>query len=117
MKKEQANVDNEAVSVYGGKVGKLEAVFFIEWAGVGNPVEGQYYYPDRGRAKMYVLKGSNPKNGVLLLDEFTRNANGVLKKSAICRLAKKLTATRIVWEGTMTNLDGRQLSMSFSRLR
>ena len=43
VKQEQANSDNEAVSVYGGKVGPAGAIFFIEWSGTGNPVEGRYY--------------------------------------------------------------------------
>jgi hypothetical protein len=114
VKTEQANVDNEAVSVYGGKVGKLEAVFFIEWAGVGNPVEGHYYYPSRGKETRYKLKGSNPKDGVLLLEELTKK-DGIWKLSATCRLAKRAAEGRVVWEGTMNNTDGRELEMSFSR--
>ncbi len=47
-KKEQAETDNEAVSVYAGKVDNVEAIFFIEWAGTGSPVEGRYYLFTRG---------------------------------------------------------------------
>ena len=82
IKRLQENVDNEAVSVYGGAVGKLAAIFFIEWTGTGNPVEGYYYYPSRGKEKTYKLKGSNPKQGVLVLQEYTPDASGVLTPGA-----------------------------------
>ena len=117
VKKEQAKVDNEAVSVYGGKVGKLEAVFFIEWNGDGDAIDGYYYYPTRGAKKRYKLKGSNPEDGVLLLTEFTPKGDGAFKLSARCRLTKRVTTSRIIWEGKMNNTDGRQLQMSISRPR
>ena len=115
--KEQGNIDNEAVSVYGGKVGKLEAVFFIEFTGTGGRVDGWYYYPARGREKGYLLKGSNPKNGVLLLQEYTPKAGGPPVLSANCRLTKSISGGRITWSGKMNNTDGRSLTMSFSRKR
>ena len=117
VKKEQANVDNEAVTVYGGRVGNLEAVFFIEWSGVGNPIDGYYYYPSRGSKKRYKLKGSNPKDGELLLTEFTPTGSGAFKTTARCSLTKRVTESRILWEGTMNNTDGRELPMEFSRPR
>ena len=117
IKREQGNVDNEAVTVYGGKVGKLDAIFFIEWTGTGNPIDGYYYYPSRGREKKYFLKGSNPKEGVLMLREYSVDDNGKLSKSATCRLTKRLTKNRVVWEGKMNNTDGRVLEMNFSRPR
>ncbi len=117
VKKEQANVDNEAVSVYGGKVGKLEAVFFIEWTGVGNPIEGHYYYLSRGKDKGYRLKGTNPKVGVIVLEEYTPKGDGTSRLTANCRLTKRVTKGRIIWEGQMNNTDGRQLKISFSRPR
>ena len=115
--KEQGNVDNEAVTVYGGKVGKLEAIFVLEFSGTGNPVDGWYYYPSRGREKRYLLKGSNPKNGVLLLQEYTPKVHGAAELSANCRLTKKITGGRITWSGRMNNTDGRSLAISFSRKR
>lgn len=117
IKRLQASVDNEAVSVYGGSVGKLQAIFFIEWTGTGNPVEGYYYYPSRGRAKTYKLKGTNPKQGVLTLQEFTPKEDGSYEHSASCRLTKKVSASRITWAGTMNNTDGRTFPMKFSRPR
>ncbi|NNC89184.1 MAG: hypothetical protein HKN82_12060, partial [Akkermansiaceae bacterium] len=107
VKREQANVDNEAVVVYGGKVGTLDAIFHIEWAGTGNPVDGHYYYPSRGKRKSYILKGNNPKAGVLNLQEYTVDAAGKRKLTATCRLTKRLTGTRVIWEGQMNNTDGR----------
>jgi len=115
IKRLQANVDNEAVQVYGGNVGKLQAIFFIEWAGTGNAVEGYYYYPSRGRAKTYKLKGTNPKEGVITLQEFTPKEDGNYEHSASCRLTKKVSASRITWEGKMNNTDGRTFPMRFSR--
>jgi hypothetical protein len=117
VKTEQANVDNEAVMVYGGSVGKLDAIFSLELTGTGNPVDGHYFYPSRGREKRYILKGSNPKDGVLVLQEYTVDAAGKLTLSANCRLTKSVTASRIIWQGTMTNTDGRVLPVQFSRPR
>jgi hypothetical protein len=117
IKRLQGEVDNEAVSVYGGNVGKLQAIFFIEWAGTGNPVAGYYYYPSRGRAKTYKLTGTNPKQGVLTLQEFTPKEDGTYEHSASCRLSKRVTDSRIIWEGKMNNTDGRVLPMKFSRPR
>ena len=114
---EQSNVDNEAVSVYGGKVGELEAVFFLEFTGTGNRVDGHYYYPSRGKEKSYMLKGSNPKEGVLLLEEYTTGADGKQTLSANCRLTKSIEKGRIIWSGEMNNTDGRKFKMMFSRKR
>ena len=115
IKRLQANVDNEAVQVYGGNVGKLQAIFFIEWTGTGNSVEGYYYYPSKGRAKTYKLKGTNPKQGVITLQEFTPKEDGRYEHSASCRLTKKVSDSRITWTGTMNNTDGRTFPMKFSR--
>lgn len=116
--REQASVDNEAVLVYGGKVGKLDAIFFIEWDGEpGSTLQGLYYYPSRGRDRLYLLTGTNPKPGVLLLQEFTPTAGGGEVHSASCRLTKRVSGDRIIWEGTMNNTDGRVLPMSFSRTK
>ena len=113
---EQRNVDNEAVSAYGGKVGKLDAIFLIEWDGEPNTtLSGFYYYPSRGRKLKYRLTGTNPKPRVLVLQEFTPTADGGEVLSANCRLSKRISGDRIVWEGTMKNTDGRVLPMSFSR--
>ena len=117
VKEERKTVDNEAVSVYGGKVGKLDAIFFIEWSGKKNPIEGFYYYPSRGKEKRYKLKGTNPKDGVIHLEEYSRMENGILRLSGTCRMTKKVTKSHIVWEGKLNNTDGRKLAMSFSRKR
>lgn len=115
--REQANVDNEAVVVFGGKVGKLDAIILIEWdEHPGNTLDGYYYYPSRGRDRMYRLAGKLPKPDVLLLEEFTPKAGGETL-SATCRLTRRISGDRITWEGTMRNTDGRELPMSFSRKR
>jgi hypothetical protein len=113
---EQRSVDNEAVAAYGGKVGKLDALFLIEWDGEpNNTVNGFYYYPSRGRELKYRLAGTNPKSGVLVLQEFTPTANGGEVLSASCRLTKRVSGGRVIWEGTMNNTDGRVLPMWFAR--
>jgi hypothetical protein len=115
---EQRNVDNEAVTAYGGKVGKLDAVFLIEWDGEpNNALQGYYYYPSRGRDRMYRLTGIDPKPGVLLLQEYSQTPSGGEVLSANCRLTKRETKDRIIWEGQMENTDGRAFPMSFSRVK
>ena len=117
VKQEQANSDNEAVSVYGGKVGPADAIFFIEWSGTGNPVEGRYYLPARGKNMIYVLKGTNPRSGVLELAVFTANADGTLVPHASCKLKKRISGDRIVWEGEKFYPNGRSLPISCSRAK
>ena len=113
---EQRNVDNEAVAAYGGNVGKLDAIFLIEWdVEPNNTLNGFYFYPSRGRELQYRLTGTNPKPGVLVLQEFTPTANGGEVLSATCRLTKRVSGDRVIWEGKMNNTDGRVLPMSFSR--
>lgn len=113
--RERANRDNESVEVYGGSVGKLEAVFLLEWDDHNKIVNGYYYYPARGRHCAYRLDGTNPQPGVLLLREFTPTAAGGEELSANCRLAKRVKGGRVIWEGEMHNTDGRALKMAFSR--
>lgn len=107
--------DNEAVQIYGGKVGKLPALFFIEWAG-GN-VYGHYYHPAKGSQQTYQLEGTNPRNGVLNLKEFTQGHGGERKLTARIFLTKKVVKGKIIWSGMMHNTDGRKLPVSFSRGR
>lgn len=115
IKKAQANVDNESVVVYGGKVGKLVAMFALEIAGA--QVDGHYYYPTRDKNEWFKLKGTNPKDGVLILQEFTKQEGGKLVHTASCRLTERATDSRIIWEGTMNNTDGRSFPMHFSRAK
>jgi hypothetical protein len=113
--REKANRDNEAVEVYAGAVGKLDAVFFLEWDERSEMVSGYYYYPARGRSRTYRLEGTNPNPGLLLLREYSTAEGGGEKLSANCRLEKRVTVDRIIWKGQMHNTDGRTLGMSFSR--
>lgn len=113
---EQSRVDNESVSVYGGTVGKAQAIFAIEWTGTGNPVSGYYYYVSKPKT-VYTLTGTNPKDGVILLAEYTPQPNGQAIATANCVLTKRTANGRIYWEGTMNNTDGRKFPMSFSRKR
>src|SRR6056297_941413 len=95
---------------YRGHVGKLEAVFVLDWHEDGTVI-GVYSYPARP-GTTYRLAGQNPSEGYLVLDEYTGN-----DRSARCELSKNITETHIVWQGKMFNTDGRVLEMSFNRLR
>lgn len=111
----QTEVDSEAVSVYGGKVGNADAIFFIEWAGAGSQVEGRYYLLARGKDFMYVLKGSNPKSGVLEFEDFLEAGEGNLVLNSACTMTKRVSDERIVWEGEKTYESGHVVPISFSR--
>lgn len=95
---------------YSGNVGKLDAVFSIEWHDDGT-VSGTYYYPSR-TGVTYSLRGNNHTEGKLYLEEYT---NGTL--TARCYLSKELSGSAIVWKGEMQNTDGRRLPMAFARAR
>lgn len=94
---------------YEGTVGRLEAVFSLTWESDGR-VHGTYSYPSRPDIT-YTLRGSNPEEGKLYLEEFTGS-----DLSARCHLSKKIEEGRITWAGTMNNTDGRKLPMRFSRV-
>jgi hypothetical protein len=95
---------------YRGKVGKLPAVFSLDWSADGT-VTGTYSHPSRP-GKTYRLLGNNAEAGKLYLEEYTGST-----LSAKCYLAKKLTDGAIVWSGEMRNTDGRVLAMELSRSR
>lgn len=95
---------------YRGKVGKLEAVFSLEWHDDGS-VSGAYAYPSKP-GTVYGLAGSNPAEGELYLEEYTGDT-----LTARCALKKTVTNGVIVWRGEMHNTDGRVLEMEFARAR
>lgn len=95
---------------YSGQVGRLAATFALTWH-EGGAVTGTYTYPDRPGAT-YGLKGTNPREGELYLAEYT---DGVL--TARCQLWKRIEEGEIIWEGEMSNLDGRRFPMMLSRTR
>ncbi|MEM6916178.1 MAG: hypothetical protein AAF491_06380, partial [Verrucomicrobiota bacterium] len=97
-------------SEYTGSVGKMEAVFSLEWRSDGS-VSGSYSYPSRAGIS-YSLSGSNHREGELYLEEFTAG-----QLSAKCYLRKRLTDSQIIWEGEMHNTDGRRFPMRFARSR
>lgn len=103
--------------MYGGKVGPADAIFFIVWSDTGNPIEGRCYLPARGKNMTYVLKGTNPKSGVLELEEFLPDAAGKLVPHAFCNLKKRIKGELIVWEGEKIYPNGRTIPVSFSRAK
>lgn len=95
---------------YTGNVGRMEASFSLDWHHDGS-VTGTYHYPKRPGIT-YRLVGENPREGELRLDEYTGET-----LTARCRLHKRIEGSRIVWEGTMANTDGRRFPMAFARER
>ncbi|HNW89219.1 MAG TPA: SH3 domain-containing protein [Bacteroidales bacterium] len=87
---------------FNGNVGKLDAIFILNWYTDGR-VEGTYYYPSR-KGIVYSLKGTENSQGSLVLDEYTND-----KLSANCELQK----SNDCYEGTMKNTDGRSFDMKF----
>lgn len=95
---------------YHGSVGRLAAVFEIEF-GDGGRVSGSYHYPDRPGV-VYRLSGTNPEEGRIVLREFTGD-----RETARCDLQKTVTDSEIVWSGRMFNADGREFPMRLARAR
>lgn len=95
---------------YSGSVGGLQADFSLEFHDDGS-VSGTYSYPSN-KGSVYLLSGSNPRQGELYLEEYTGAT-----LSAKCYLSKRVTEDFIVWEGVMQNTDGREFDMFFSRAR
>ncbi len=98
-------------AVYEGNVGRLPASFTLRWHG-DDSVSGVYLYPTRDSGKGYALRGLNTRAGELFLEEFTRG-----ELTARIYLFKRLTDSRIVWEGQMQNTDGRRFPVTLSRPR
>ena len=93
---------------YAGKVGRLEAIFTLRWQD-GDLVTGSYFCPS-GKSISYELRGENKINGRLNLDEFT---HGQLTAKIVLQKIDKMG--KISWQGTMHNVDGRKLPVSFTR--
>jgi hypothetical protein len=91
---------------YAGQVGKLKAVFDIEWGG-DKSVGGTYRYPSR-KGVVYTLDGEFAADGKLVLREYT---DGTL--TAVMMLRNTSVADKLRWSGTMKNTDGRELDMWF----
>lgn len=99
-----------AAAEYEGTVGKMKAVFSLDWQDDGT-VTGTYAYPDRP-GTVYTLRGKNAAEGELYLEEYTGD-----EFTARCYLGKVITDGVIIWRGEMRNNDGRAFPMEFSRRR
>lgn len=93
---------------YSGKVGTREAIFTLRWQDE-DLVTGSYFCPS-GKRISYELRGENKTTGCLNLDEYT---HGQLTAKIV--LQKAGDRGKITWQGTMHNLDGRKLPVSFTR--
>ena len=93
---------------YIGAVGDQKMILSLTWHDDGR-VSGNYYCPG-GSGRIYAMRGSNPRQGELLLTEY---ADG--KPTATCVLKKSIENGVIVWRGVMYNHDGRNKGMFFYR--
>lgn len=93
---------------YIGKVGTRTAYFTLTWK-PDKTVVGSYICPG-GKGISYQLAGDNFIDGVIRLNEFTAGNH-----TARLFLKKKASGGAISWSGTMENLDGRVLNVSFHR--
>lgn len=91
---------------YRGKVGKLDAVFDIDWGG-DETVAGTYFYPSR-KGVIYKLQGEFAADGKLVLREYT---NGTV--TAVLILSETGGQDSFRWSGKMRNTDGREFDMWF----
>ena len=98
----------DETNLYEGMVGAQRAVFTLTWNADGK-VNGTYHCPG-GSGKVYVLRGSNPDQGELVLNEYTSGTH-----TATCYLTKSNEQGNIVWRGVMHNNDGRDKAMFFYR--
>ena len=101
-----ASIIPAAAERYAGQVGKLKAVFNIEWGG-DNSVGGTYRYPSR-KGVVYTLEGEFGADGKLVLREYS---GGVL--TAVMMLRATGDGDKVRWSGKMKNTDGRELEMWF----
>ncbi|MFN6016798.1 MAG: hypothetical protein ACK49N_04410 [Verrucomicrobiota bacterium] len=106
----QSQAQLEQTHNYIGKVGSRTAYFTLTWK-ADKSVVGSYICPG-GKAINYGLAGDNLIDGVLRLNEFT---DGVL--TAHLYLTKNINGKAVSWVGSMQNLDGRALNVSFKRHR
>lgn len=106
-----ANNPQALSHVYVGSVGRMKAVFALNWGNDGQ-VTGVYCNPTRDANRIYELTGNNPSEGVLVLNEYT---DGAL--SAKISMTKEVSPAWIAWSGKMQNTDGRVLSITFQRER
>jgi hypothetical protein len=97
---------------YTGKVGSKEAYLTIEWPKgsskrAGWFISGSYTVIESG--KTYQLRGQNPRQGQLVLEEYTGD-----RRTATIRLKKSKFRGKIVWSGTMYNTDKRKIPVRFT---
>jgi hypothetical protein len=104
----QGNPNAGQTHSYVGKVGTRIAYFTRTWK-PDRTVVGTYICPG-GKGISYQLAGDNFIDGVIRLNEFTAG-----NYTARLFLKKKASGGAISWCGTMENLDGRVLDVSFHR--
>ncbi|MBX0290125.1 hypothetical protein K3G63_06725 [Hymenobacter sp. HSC-4F20] len=95
--------DTDVQKTYGGKVGKLSAVYKLTF-GSNRAITGSYYYPNRPSVS-YKLQGQVNDDGSIELREYTKG-----NLSAACTLDKADGSA--CFEGTMQNTNGRTFPMS-----
>jgi hypothetical protein len=93
---------------YDGQVGKLKAIFQLEWGG-DNSVGGTYRYPSR-KGVVYRLEGEVTEDGKLVLREYTGT-----NLTAVLMLKDTGGGSKVRWSGKMQNTDGREFEVWFGQ--
>lgn len=91
---------------YDGQVGKLKAIFNLDWGG-DNSVGGTYRYPSR-KGVVYRLEGEVTEDGKLVLREYTGT-----NLTAVLMLKDTGGGSKVRWSGKMQNTDGREFEVWF----
>lgn len=91
---------------YDGQVGKLKAIFNLDW-GADNSLGGTYRYPSR-KGVVYRLEGEVTEDGKLVLREY-KGTN----LTAVLILKDTGGGSKVRWSGTMKNTDGREFEVWF----
>lgn len=91
---------------YDGQVGKLKAIFNLDWGG-DNSVGGTYRYPSR-KGIVYRLEGEVTEDGKLVLREYTGT-----NLTAVLMLKDTGGGSKVRWSGKMQNTDGREFEVWF----
>jgi tetratricopeptide (TPR) repeat protein len=99
----------EETNNYVGDVGGQKLSLTLTWHDNG-AVSGSYFCPG-GRNRVYILQGTNLRQGELLLTEYTEGT-----PTASIKALKNIEGGFIVWRGMMYNYDGRNKSMNFQRV-
>ena len=108
---QQANVDNEAVVIYGGTLAGEPAFLAIEWI-PGVELYGHYFLARSPRNK-HKIRLDNFEKGVINMRVYSSDD----QLQATARLTKQMKPDHIMWTGKLFSTDGSWVPLDFSRPR